>query len=198
MRTNKRALVALDTVVRLPARRFDADAAFFPGSDAQRIAAILTAVECTYRQLVAFLPVHRNHHFLDELRHRLADFRFIRSRFPGLWNLNPSELRNPPVDRSNVAFDHRLALFGIGIRDCLLHVFYSVGQRNDRCQFEKRRLHNAVDPPAQTQFLCDCDCIDPIEFDLLFGEHPFHGCRQSRFQLGCVPLAVEQKDSTWL
>ena len=92
MRTNKRALVALDTVVRLPARRFDADAAFFPGSDAQRIAAILTAVECTYRQLVAFLPVHRNHHFLDELRHRFADCRLIGSHFPGCRDFNPADL----------------------------------------------------------------------------------------------------------
>ena len=187
MRTDKGALVALDAVFDLPFRNIQSDAAFFKGGAPHRERAVFQALEGADRQVVAFLTVHRNQQFFNKRRQILGDGfagagagnsldipRRISGVLPVGGNVDLHDRSHALFNRRIVHVDDLLALVAVIVDHGFLQILHCVRHRNDRRQFEERRLHDHVDAAAQAQTLGDAGAVEGVELNLVLGDIAFH------------------------
>ena len=190
MRTDKRTLVALDTVLHLPLRHIDRDTAFFVGGGSERERAVLLSDQRAHRQFVTFLTVHRHQDLVDEGRNLFLQLAAAGAGKLGLVGLAVFRLgpacRHSHLDRRLHAlrdrriihFDDFAAFMAIGVDDCVAQVFFGFFQRDDLRQFEKRDLHQNVEPAAKSDVLGELNGIDGIELDVVGRDVAFHAAGQ--------------------
>ena len=177
-------------MLHLPLRHIDCDAALFVGGRAERERAVFLSDQGAHRQFVAFLAIHRHQDLVDKSRRLFLQLAAAGAGKLGLVGLAVFRLgpacRHSHLDRRLHAlrdrriihFDDFAAFMAIGVDDCVAQVFFGFFQRDDLRQFEKRDLHQNVEPAAKPDVLGELHGIDRIELDVVCGDEAFHAAGQ--------------------
>ena len=96
-------------------------------------------------------------------------------------------------DRRIIHLDDFAAFMAIGVDDCVAQVFFGFFQRDDLRQFEKRDLHQNVEPAAKPDVLGELHGVDRIELDVVCRDVAFHAAGQLFVKLLHRPFGVEQE-----
>ncbi len=194
MRTYIRALVTLDAVFSIPFRYVNRNAALLVSSRAAGECAVFSAGKCGYRQLVAFLCVHRLYNVLYEfccLSYSL--FCSINSISPCSRDFNLHCTVHTTVNSGIVHVQDGVALLAVGLCDSCFHIFHSLLNRDDVRQLEERSLQYGVDSVAKTDFFRNFRTIDDVEIDFLCCQLFFQLRGQVLVQLVNRPCCVQQE-----
>ena len=198
VRAHNGALVALDTFIDLPFRNVDGYAAFFISSSAGGERTICLIHQFADGQVMAFLFVHGNHNFVNELVAGLRIQFFVSAVNPVSRNIDLHNGVNTFVNGSIVHVNHLLAFLAIGVNDGFLQVFHSIFNRDDTGQFEESGLHDHVDTTTQTDFGSNLHSVNGVEVDVVSSQVAFQLARQFLVQFFSGPRAVQQKSTAIL
>ena len=192
MRTNKSALVTLNTLCRVPFRNGNSDTAFFKFGCAGRD--VTVRIECRYRKFVAFLCCNRS----DKRSEIFIVCDFKRScalgcGCPAFRGFNFDKFFDCVVYASIVHVDDSIALFAVGELDFFFHITLCIFVRNDVCEFKESSLHNGVYTLCSAESGNDFKTVQRIELDVLFSNHILHRCRKFDVHFFRSPLRVEKE-----
>ena len=200
MGADQRTVIALDALGKVPFRHFHSRTAFFVFGGPGRPSPVLETVfgHLGHRQRVAFLTVHRRHHFFDKIRHVFFGDGIFRSP-PAFGNIDLHKGIDALFNGRVVHIDHLLALFlEIGLIVGVLHFPHGLLDGNHAGKFEEGRLQNGIGSAAESQLAGDVDGVDGVELSILFSQLAFHARRQMGFEPVHIPLAIEQEGAAGL
>ena len=133
VRTNVRALVALDTLIDLPFGDIDGDAALLPCSGSVLPRTIFTSVECRHGQQISLEGIDR----IDDVAHELrtSHIHAVIGRFqldirPLGRDFDLHDCVTARIDGRIVHIDDVLALLAVALIDRFLHLLDGLLERN--------------------------------------------------------------------
>ncbi len=187
MRAYIGAEVTLDTVVWVPYRDVNCNAAFFKCSGTRRCLPIFIFLNNGNRNLISFLPVYWDLDIIYKVYNVLAaaccNFckAFVLSVFPACRNFNLYNACCASVDGVIVHLYDLVALLAVGCLCSSLHQLNCPLLWDDGSQLEECRLEYCIDTPAKPDFFPDLDTVDGIELDVVFSDISLYLSRQVAF-----------------
>ena len=199
MRTYQRTLVTLDTGLLLPFRNHNGYAALFKTGGTGLKCTVLTAVKHADRQLVTALCVHGINDVGNKCRAVAGAGFFILGILPGSRNIDLYQSIDRAVYGSAVHVHNLIALFAIGLFDCLFDKGDCLVKGNDLGQFKEGALGYHVDTVRAKSYLNgNIHRVNGIEMNLIFRQITLYVAGQLLLQLFRRPYAVEQEGSALL
>ena len=203
VRADVGAVVALDTLGRIPAGHGDGYTALLIGGGTELELPVDVVDKGGNRQTVAVHPVDRLENRADHLDQRLGSGQLgclllVRGVGPFGGNGNLLEGGGAEVDGLVVHVDDVLSLLQIGLGRLFLHVGDGLLLGHYLCQGEEGALEDGVRPLAHSDLLGQVDCVNRVELDLVLGDVLLGGGVQVVLQFLGAPLAVDHEDSVRL
>ena len=175
MRTNKGALIALNTLLRAPYGDRDRRAALLIGCTAHGERTVLHAEDLGDLELVALLTIHDILDVRDECRRLLVDRHlFVHSILPRIRNIDAVQRLDALVDRTIVHVDDLLALAAVGGDNRILEILDCIVERNDVGELEERGLHDHVEASAKSELTRNMNGVHRIELDVVACDKAAH------------------------
>ena len=177
MRAHQRALVALDTVGRIPLGNDGGDATLLVSGGASREGTVDDVLEGAHGQVVTTLGDHRAHHLINKLGIGIVvledEVGGAVELGPCCGDLNLGDLATA-VNGSVVHVDNILTLLAVALHDELLHLLDGQVVRNDARNLEEGTLEDGVGAVAQTNLGGDLRGVDDIHINIVEGQILLH------------------------
>ena len=177
MRANDGAPVALHAVCRIPVRKICCDAALFECCCAVRHHAVCGGYELGNRYVVCSEISGRNEDVVQEVcvyliaSYELLRFRIIRKILPCFGYFNLMDVVEAGINCLAVHVNDVLTLLAVGLLDSVLHVFFSLVDRNDISQLEECSLEDGVGTSCtETDLLGQCYSIAGVELNVVLSD----------------------------
>ena len=190
------ALVTLDTLLDVPLRNNNSNAALLVSSSTKLELSINVVLKCGNRKCVTLHTRDWSHDVANLLEQSLAALKgdcawSILCSSPISRNLNLSKCSSTSVDCLVVHIDDVLALLQVRMSCSVLHVLKRVCLWENLCKSKECRLKNGVGALAHTNFLGEVNCINQINVDVVLSNVALCLCWQVVCKLFCIPLAVD-------
>jgi len=184
MGADQSALVTADAVFGNPLGNVDSNAAFLVLGGFNRHNAVCVRQEHGHGQGIAGLVVHGHQNVAHVIGQGLVrSYHFVLQSLPRLGNSNFHNSVHAAVHSCAVHIHNLLALLGVALHDCFLHVTHSLLDGQNAGELEECGLQNGVGTVAQTQLGCNLGCVDGVELNAPLSNDAFHLVGQVLFQL---------------
>ncbi len=201
MRADIGTEVTLDTVIRIPYRYINGNAALLVCGGTGRSGAVYIILECGYREVITFLSVYCCLNRIDEFNNVCSSFgrmnhikAFVLTVLPAVRNLYFDNALGACVDGCPVLHDYILALAAVCSLGSCLHEFVCLRCRDNPCQLKESRLKNRIDTcRAHAGLNTKLHTVDGIELDIMVGDELLHLSREMLFKAFHIPWAVQQE-----
>ena len=196
VRTNVCTLITLDTSIYIPTRNVYSNTTLLPSCSTIVPSTILATIKCRYREQVALKSVDWINNVANKLRTSSVNVLCSLSNndiCPLGRNLNLNYCSCTCVNGCVVHIDDILTLLAIRLVDSLLHLLYSLLERNNVCDLEECRLHDGICTATKAKLCCDLCSVDDIEVDVVLCKICLHVVRQSCASGLHITYRVEQE-----
>ena len=168
VRTDERAVAALDTDVRIPDRNIDRDRALFVLRRARGERAVRGGEHVFDGEFFAAIAEDFAQDVLDEFRSVAVDARFAMEG-GGNFRRNRDFLERVErgVDRLEVLFDDFGTLLAVDLLDTGLNALDTFVDGHEVAELEEAGFHDGVDATAHAGVLRDGDGVDDVELQFL-------------------------------
>ena len=198
MRTYIRTEVTLDTVVRIPYRNLNSDAALLICGGTGWCGTICVFCKCGYGQGVTFLSAYLCLNVVDEVNYILSSLgyncivkTFVFTVLPALRNLYLVHALSACVDSCPVLLNNVLALAAVGCLCSSLHQLICLLSRNDAGQLEERGLKDGVDTCwAHACLNTNLYTVDGVEVDVVVSDELLNLSWKMLLKTFHIPWAV--------
>jgi len=130
-------------------------------------------------KIIAFTSVHRLYDILNEIWNFFCFCNFwINSVCPFSRNSNFNSAIYTSIYCCVVHVNDSFTLLTVGFKNSFFHVFNSIFDWNNVCQFEECSLKYRVCTVTKTDFSCDLCSVDCVEFNVFLSKSSLNACWQ--------------------